>query len=378
MPTRRFSWRYYLPIKIDWYVLGEVFSPFVGGVVFFIFIFLMFQMLRLAELFIKHGIPGMTLLKMTALLALSFMPTALPVAFLIAILVAFGRLSSDSELVALKASGMSVLRLSAPITLLSLLLVVLSVFLNNEWVPWGERTFKNTLIKVSNTKAVANIREGTFNAGFFDLLIFADKVDPATNRMSKVFIFDEREAKNPVTVVANAGEIVPVKMESELGAAAVLRLYNGGIHRNDIGTEIYQKINFGEYRLYLKVDEGTGDSTIKPRMILQKELSRLVSVSDETTYFGREYRGEYWRRISVAITPIIFVFLGIGFGTTRTRSVRAGAALVAFSILLVYWGIQTSATIAVQNGTLPAAFAMQIPNIILVILAIFGFKKASW
>ncbi len=378
MRTKRFFWRYYLPLKIDWYVLGEVISPFFGGVAFFVFIFLMFQMLRLAELFIKHGIPGMILLKMTALLALSFMPTALPVAFLIAILVAFGRLSSDSELVALKASGMSVLRLSAPVLALSLLVVVLSVFLNNEWVPWGERSFKNSLIKVSNTKAVANIREGTFNSGFFDLLIFADKVDPNTNRMSKVFIFDEREAKNPVTVVANSGEIVPVRTESELGAAAVLRLNNGSIHRNDLTTDVYQKINFGEYRLYLKVDEGSGDSTIKPRMILQKELTRLVSVSDNTTYFGREYRGEYWRRIAVAITPIIFVFLGIGFGTTRTRAVRAGAALVAFSILIVYWGIQTSATIAVQNGTLPAAFAMQIPNLILVVLAIFGFKKASW
>ena len=49
---------------------------------------------------------------------------------------------------------------------------------------------------------------------------------------------------------------MPVKTDSELGAAAVLRLYNGSIHRNDIAADLYQKIDFGEYNLYLKVDEG--------------------------------------------------------------------------------------------------------------------------
>ena len=104
MPIERIL-NFLKPKKIDLYVVTEVIGPFFGWLVFFIFIFLMFQALRLAEFFIVHGVSAWTLGKMTMLLSLSFLPVALPVSFLIAVLTAFGRLSSDSELVAMKANG---------------------------------------------------------------------------------------------------------------------------------------------------------------------------------------------------------------------------------------------------------------------------------
>src|SRR3954447_22344804 len=105
MRTERATlWHRLRPTRLDRYVLGEVAAPFLGGMVFFIFLFLMFQLLKFAEFFIVHGVPGGVLGKMTLLLTLQFMPATLPIAFLIAVLVGFGRLSSDSELVAMKAS----------------------------------------------------------------------------------------------------------------------------------------------------------------------------------------------------------------------------------------------------------------------------------
>ena len=146
--------------------------------VFIIFILLMFQALRLAESFIVHGVAASLLGKMTLLMALSFVPTALPVAFLFAVLVGFGRLSSDSELVALKACGVSTMRMTISISFFAAIVVAVSIVLNVNWIPWGEREFKTTLIRVTNTKIVSSIKEGTFTTGFYDLLIFADKVDP--------------------------------------------------------------------------------------------------------------------------------------------------------------------------------------------------------
>lgn len=370
--------RQWKPLRVDFYILSELLGPFLGGIVFFTFIFLMFQALRLAEVFIVHGVSGTILLRMSALLALQFLPAALPVSFLISVLMAFGRLSSDSELVALKASGFSVWRLSVPVWLLSLGVGGLSLALNTEWVPWAGRESLGLTIRVSNTKVVSSIKEGTFTSGFFDLLIFADKVDVKTNRLKHVFIYDERESKNPLTVVARSGEIVPVKVASELGAAAMLKLYDGSIHRNDIETGSYQKIDFGEYRLYLKIDEGSSNGSWKPTMIPQPELVKLMGRTDTQTTEGRELRGEYWRRYSVALSPLLFVFLGIGFGTIRTRAVRAGAALVAFLTLLLYWVIQTYALMAIFKGTLNPFVAMQLPNLAVFIAAVFSFRRALW
>jgi lipopolysaccharide export system permease protein len=364
--------------KIDLYVLQEVMGPFIGGVIFFSFVFLMFQVLRLAEFFIIHGVSSLVLGKMVLLMILSFMPMCLPVAFLIGVLVGFGRLSADSELVAMKANGMSILRLSAPIVALSLVVVVLSLALNLEWVPWSERTFKSTLIKVSNTKVVSSLKEGTFTSGFFDLLIFTDKLDTKNNRMKRVFIYDEREPKNPLAVVAQEGEIVPVRMTNELGMATVLKLYNGNIHRNDLASNTYQKIDFGEYRLYLKIEEGADTAITKPKQIPQHELIRAIKENPTSTKNGRELRAELWRRYSVALSPLIFVFLGIGYGTVRTRSVKAGAALIAIVVILLYWSIQALAIVWSQKGVLPPVLAMQLPNLAILGIAIKGFRDASW
>lgn len=366
------------PRSLDFYILGEVVGPFLGGMVFFTFIFLMFQALRLAEIFIVHGVSGVILLKMSALLALQFLPAALPVAFLISVLMAFGRLSSDSELVAMKASGLGIWRLSAPVLLLSFAVGAFSLMLSTNWVPWAERESLDLTIRISNTKVASSIKEGTFTSGFFDLLIYAEKVDTNTNRLKRVFIYDEREAKNPMTVVAKWGEIIPVKTPTELGAAAVLKLYDGSIHRSEIADKSYQKIEFGEYRLYLKIDEGSPNGSWKPNMIPQNELIKVIKRTDLKTIEGREMRGEFWRRYSVAFSPILFVFLGIGFGTIRTRAVRAGAALVAFVTLLLYWTIQTYATLLIFEGRVPPALAMQLPNIAVSIAAIFAFRRAAW
>lgn len=363
---------------INRYVLSEVAAPFFGGLVFFTFIFLMFQLLRLAEFFIVHGVSFFTLLRMTGLMCLNFLPLALPVAFLISVLVGFGRLSGDSELVALKASGISLYQLARPLVGLALGVVLFGLMLNLEWVPWGQKAFKDLLIKVGNSKAVGSLREGTFTSGFYDLLVFADKVDSKTNTMQRVFIYDEREPKNPMAVVSRSGEIIPLNETNEVGAAAILKLHSGSIHRNDVEHHTYQKINFQEYKLFLKMAEGNAGIVVVPEMLTYRQLVSKIRENPLRTYAGNEFRAEYWRRFAVAITPLFFVFLGIGFGTIRTRSVKAGAALTTILILLLYWGLQTTGTILAMRSWLHPMVAMQLSNISVVLLGFYSFKRAVW
>ena len=379
MRTERRGFRYFRPLTLDFYILGEVLTPFLGGIVFFLFIFLMFQALRLAEFFIVHGVSALLLGKLTSLMIMSFLPTAFPVAFLIAVLVGFGRLSADSELVAMKATGFSLSRMSAPVIAMALIVVSVSMAMNLEWVPWSQRTFKKTLIKVSNTKIVSSIHEGTFTSGFFDLLIFADHVDSKTNRLQHVFLYDETDPKNPRTVIAKSGEIVSVKSENDLGTSAVLELFNGSVHRNNKAEKTYEKYDFEKQNQFLKAEEGGDTSVMKPEFYPLHDLMDKIHSTDDKTYLGREWRGEFWRRISIAITPILFVFLGIGFGTVRTRAVRASAALVAVITLAFYYGLQVVSALTLQRWVgIPPWMILSIPNLGILFGAAYSFKKASW
>ena len=91
-----------------------------------------------------------------------------------------------------------------------------------------------------------------------------------------------------------------------------------------------------------------------------------------------EMATELWRRISVALSPLVFCFIAIGFGTVRTRAVRAGAALVATVVTLATWALQLLGTSIAHAGMIPPSLAMLIPIFVGLGVAIFSFRKATW
>ncbi len=369
---------FHRPMKIDYYILEEVMSSFLGSCLFIVFILLMFQALRIAEFLIIHGVSAPILAKMSGLLTISFLPTAVPLAFLMGILLSFSRLSADSEIVAMKANGIGLFRLSYSLFVAAILLSLFSVVLNNTWVPWSVSYYKTIEDKVRNTKAASVIREGAFTSGFFDLLVFADKVDTKKNRLHRVFIFDEREPKNPLTYVAREAEIVPVKTGTDLGAAILMRLFHGSMHHNSLEYHTYEKIDFDNYQLYLKIAEGTDQVVSRPQMILQDKLISLIQSFPTESSENREYRGEYWRRYAMAFSPLVFVILGVAFGTFRYRAARSSTILIGLLIVLFYWTIQLWGSSCIAKGTVSPFVGMQLPNFLLLIVGILGFRKSAW
>ena len=364
--------------KIDRYIFKEVLNPFLGGVVFFAFVFLMFQILKLAEFLIVHGVAGNQILKLVSLLIVNFLPIGLPISFLLGVLVAFSRFSSDSELVAMKAGGMSLNRISVPVFTISFMVAIFSLLLNLNWSPWSEIAVRNLYLKIGNSKFSNSIQEGTFTTGFFNLLLYTEKANNRAGKMERVFIFDERDEKHPLTVVAKTGEMIRVQSNEEDLGGMVLQLQDGSIHQSDPLTSDYHKTKFGTYQIFFDIPDNTGQFAYKPKMMAAKELLAKRNNSETPDHEKRELDTEYWRRISIAMTPIFFVFLGMGFGTVRTRGARFGVLLVAFVTMGLYWQILVSCIWLGERGTLPAWFAMQIPNILIAIAGIFSFRRASW
>ena len=364
--------------KIDRYLFREALSPFLAGVFFFAFVFLLFQMLRLAEELIVNNAPFSLVLKLLWTLMVNFLPLGLPIAFLVGVLFAFSRLSGDSELVAMKAGGMSLWTISRPVFFLSGLVAVLSLLLNLNWAPWSEVAMRNTLIKIGNRRFASAINEGTFTTGFFNLLLFTEKVNHRAGRMEKVFIYDERDEKHPMTIISKTGELIRVQSgEDDLGGL-VMQLQDGSIHQSDTLASSYNKANFGTYQIFFDIPDTTGKFGYKPKMFGADELASKMANPDLPIGQKLELETEWWRRISIAMTPIFFVLLGIGFGTVRTRGARFGVLIIAFVSMAIYWQVQVSAIWLGEHGVLPPWLAMQVPNILVASIGGWMFRKASW
>jgi LPS export ABC transporter permease LptF len=364
--------------KIDFYVFKEVFAPFLGGTLFFAFVFLLFQMFRVAEELIVNNAPLNLTLKLLWTLVVNFMPLGVPMAFLVGVLIGFSRLSGDSEIVAMKAGGMGLPRISIPVFILAGLVSMISLFLNREWAPWSERASRQTLMKIGSRKFTASINEGTFSSGFFGLLLYTEKANSRAGRMENVFIFDERDPKHPLSVVSKTGELIRVQSNEDDLGGVVLQLQDGSIHQaNATGAED-QKVDFGVYQIFFGIPDRTGSFGFRPRLFDQDQLETELADLKQTPERVRDLKTEFWRRIAVAITPVFFVFLGIGFGTVRTRGVRSGVLLVAFLTMAIYWQVQVTAIWMGEQGTVPPWFAAQIPNFLILLVGGILFKRACW
>jgi lipopolysaccharide export system permease protein len=364
--------------KIDFYVFKEVLSPFFGGVFFFAFVFLLFQMLRLAEELIVNNAPFGLVMKLLWTLIVNFLPLGLPISFLVGVLFAFSRLSGDSELVAMKAGGMSLLRISMPVFALATLVSIMSLFLNLNWAPWSEVAMRNTLLKIGNRRFASAISEGTFSSGFFNLLMYTEKSNNRAGKMEKVFIYDERDEKHPLTVVSKTGEMIRVQSNEDDLGGMVLQLQDGSIHQTEEQSASYNKVKFGVYQIYFDIPDKTGQFGYKPKMIEAKELSRKMTQPGLAKNTFDELETEFWRRISVAMAPLLFVLLGIGFGTVRTRGARFGVLLIAFVTMAIYWQVQVSSVWLGETGRMTPWLAVQIPNILVAIAGVWSFRRASW
>ena len=170
-------------------------------------------------------------------------------AVLLGTLITFGRLSGDSEIIAFKASGVSLYQLFFPIAIFSISAYLLTALLVSYGLPWGTMGFKATLYKIAQTKADIEIKERVFNDIFDGLVVYVDKVPIQGKRMEGILIYDERDQGNINTIFAKEGFLSSNPTSQEV----ILRLFDGDIHRFDPKGNVYQKIKFDAYDLKLEL-----------------------------------------------------------------------------------------------------------------------------
>jgi len=353
------------------YIFVELLPALVIGVVVFIFILLMFQVLRLTEFVLVHGVDIKTALKIVSFLTISFLPAVLPMSLLFAVLLTFSRLSSDSEIVAFKSAGLHMGHLVIAPLFLGVIVAAFSAHTSFFSAPWGNRQFEVLITKLGNAKAAATIREGTFSEGFFDLVIYSQFVDTKSNSLRNVFIYDERDQKNPITIIAKTGQIVPNSNPEKVGA--LLRLSEGHIHRTS--KESYTKINFSSYDLNLArpINEVYAEKSMLSLTL--DELSTNIKTESDPEK-KRSLLSEYHKRWAISFACVLFALLGVGLGTvTHKRNVRSGSLIMSLVVIILYWGLYVIGDNLARAGTLPPFISIWFANIFFSCLAIWLFQR---
>jgi lipopolysaccharide export system permease protein len=139
------------------YIIREIASLFLLGIMVFTLILLMGRLIKLTDLVISRGVPLADVSRMILYLMPSFLVFTIPMAFLLAVLLAFGRLSADNEITVMKAGGISLMQLMPPVVLCGLCAALLTLAASTVGVPWGNNAFKDLSFAVLKQNVAATV-----------------------------------------------------------------------------------------------------------------------------------------------------------------------------------------------------------------------------
>jgi lipopolysaccharide export system permease protein len=357
---------------INRYIFKEIAYPFIIVLFVLTFILLMGRILQIMDLMVNKGISIFVIAKLIVFLLPSFMLFTIPIALLISILIAMGRLSTDNEVMALKASGISLLQLCHPVAAASLLSFFFTIIIGYFLVPQSNFATKRLLFDIAQQNASMGIKEKVFNADFKGILLYAEKISLDGNYMEGVVISDNRMINEPNTIIAKKASLV----SDPKSLTVKLSLEDGSIHtvRSDLKT--YRKIDFKTYDIKLDLSYALAAMTENSKSSVEMTMSELlnqVSKPGLDKEAAREIAIEIHKKFSIPLSCIFFALLALPLGIQSHRSVKSRGFAIGIIIVSSYYLLRIGGEALVETGRLTPVVGVWTPNLIFALLGSYLF-----
>jgi len=202
------------------------------------------QSLRLIDLIVNRGLSAGIFMQLAVLIFPRFVEVVLPIAVFLAILFTYNRLISESELLVMRASGLSQAALARPALILAGGVAVVLAAFSTYVLPSANRQFKDLQFEVRNRFASALIQEGVFNTPSDNLTVFVRERD-RQGELGGLIIHDTRDPKRPTTIFAEHGALV------DLAEGPRVLMYSGSRQQLDRDNGKLSVLTFTRYTLDL-------------------------------------------------------------------------------------------------------------------------------
>lgn len=357
---------------INYYIIREIVSLFLLGIVVFTLILLMGRLIKLTDMVISRGVPLEDVARMIACLMPSFLVFTLPMAFLLAVLMAFGRLSADNEITVMKAGGISLVQLLPPVLICGTVAALLGLTISIYGVPWGNSAFKQLSFQVLKQNVTATVREKIFWDDMPGIVMYTDHYDEERHTLKGVIIYDGRDKDKPLTIFASDGVLGGVAGKDDIRIV----LKHGSIHKTGRNDE-YQLVNFSEYIMTIAGPDSKGGIGSSELDMGIGDLRRQISDPATPAPDRRKMAAELHSRFALPFASLVFAVLAIPLGIQNRRSGKSAGFSTSIAILLAYYILLSLLRTLVEKGDLPALVGLWLPNILFLALGWWLLRMAS-
>jgi len=342
---------------IDRYIFREIVSYALLGLFVFTFIFFVPQLVRLMDLVVSHsgGIgPIMTLVACTLPAILTF---TLPMGVLVGVLIGLGRLSADSELIALQALGFDRKRILFPVLVLAAAGTLATLWITLSLGPVALKTLHATEEALATSQASFEVQPRVFEERFPHMVLYVSDVTDGGMRWRGILLAQTGDDATARITFAESGIVLPDPKHSSLQ----FHLSNGTTHefsRNDPAQ--YSVSTFGKSDLPVAVTDtsATTRAVVLPPEMRMGQLFALYRSGDA------QARLEIHRRIAFPAACLVFALLGVPVGIRPQRGGRASGFVVTLLMVSGYYLLFVMGAGLARRGVVPAGLGMWCANIL--------------
>lgn len=353
---------------LDRYIFKELLIPFCISLCVLCFIVMTREMLRLVELFVAKGVGPWAVAKIIAALMPSFLVLTLPIACLVSSITVFSRFSFDKELVAMRAAGLSLLRITAPVFVFSCLVFLGTLYLSQWGQPWSFISLKKIAISLVQDQLNLALERGVFNEPVGGMMIYVPEPQ-VEKRANGIFISDRRDPAKPLIITAQSFQMLKDPKQKQAG----IRLFEGVIHQTPKNTSQYHQLAFATYDL--KVD--LSFHLEKPE---RPDYATIIAKLDQSGWRDSTMLRrlmDYYKDLGFPVATLILGILGIPVGIVSKRTGHMGAFALGILIMVGYYVLNVLGKFSVTALILHPFAGAWLPNILLLLMTGILFYRAS-
>lgn len=426
---------------ITLYILRNLIVPLLFSSLSLMGIFVLQFLMRFADKLVGKGLDTWTIVQLIIYNLAWMVVLVVPMAVLIATLMAFGGMSQNSEITILKAAGVSIKRMLIAPVILGLSLFYFLIYFNNDVLPDANHKVKNLTYEITQKKPTLSLIPNVFLLDINNFAILARKVDPLSNRLYDLTLYDYSDPVKLVVVTAKEGNLYFTPDREKL----IMDLNSGEIHESDAAQSgMYRKLKYERHKILMdasqfslkqmssseRSDRELSSSAMQEKVdslqIMYNEfyseyksdmhkyfygdslgyyLGGSYKIDSKAPYYydrlidkvknlkniansnrlrlefvdtqKNSFKVEIHKKYSIPAACLIFVLIGAPLGIMTGKGGFGMAASVSLFFFLVYWAFLIGGEKLADRGLISPFFGMWTANIILGGAGIYLMYKSS-
>lgn len=361
-------------IKIlDRFIINELKPPFFFGIFAFSLLLVAGDLLfDLADLIVERGVPLWIVTKLFIYRLPGVVVLTLPMAMLLASIYCFSKLSSQSELVALKASGVAFQRIVRPLLMVALAVGCAALLLNETIVPLADRAAEHVLRYEIARERPSLLRERLFlreeKEGRLSRVIYIEKLLPRSGLMEGVLVQEFNEGSLRRIMLAEKGSWQGGEWWLEGGRAFEV----------SPDGQVSTSAQFARQRLPLPLSPAQVErAAADPKRMGAFELHKYIALVEAQGADVRPLQMLFYLRLAVPWASVVLAMVGSSMGA-RSRRASSGVGLgVSVIVIFFYYVLMSLCRAMGESGYMPPLFAAWFPNLLFFLIGGALIRRAN-